>query len=116
MSAEDNLSAQLFHGTDADLKVGDVVKPTKGWTGKTLSWASTSPNYAWDFASVRRSNNPNNPMFGSIYTVEPVDEKEMQKTSNKDTVGMSNLFRASKKGFKVTGLHGLAPQEDQRHK
>ena len=108
MSASNNLSKPLFHGTQADLKVGDVVVPDASGHGN-YAWATKHPRYAEHFAKITRGNNPNPQMFGSIYTVEPVDAKESKKLSR--AVGGTDLrkqpVRVSKKGFKVTGLHKI---------
>ena len=80
MSAQDNLSHQLFHGTEADLSSGDIVKPNKGF-----SWASTVPEVAAQYGS-------------KIYTVESLgDAKRVSGADKKFGI------HASPTGFRVTG-------------
>lgn len=102
------LSKPLFHGTQANLKVGDIVTPDTGGQGN-FAWATKKVKYAEHFATITRGNNPNPQMFGSVYTVEPVDKKESHNLTRR--VGGGDLrkdhVRVSKKGFRVTGLHKI---------
>ena len=118
MSAQDNLSEQLFHGSAAELKPGDIVEPRNG---EPHAWASHDPHvssiYAWDathstkhipIGNAKERKNWQRPMFGSVYTVEPLDKEEMLASSKEEEV--FNITKVSKKGFKVTGLHSLATE------
>ena len=114
MSASDNLSKKLFHGTAATLKVGDVIEPRGD-----VAWAAKTPGPAQHAAKRDLSGIPHYlmfgkegtnpvesyqlPMFNPVYTVEPIDEKEAEKTSEER--GASSDVLVSNKGFKVTGLH-----------
>ena len=106
------LSEQLFHGTDAALKMGDVVHPTnpKDMPQTTpLAWATSSEGYAEDMAARGRSNSSQLAMYGVNYKVEPVDSKEMKATSQKELPN-ETPHKVSKKGFKVTGIAEIVPQ------
>jgi hypothetical protein len=106
------LSEQLFHGTDAALKMGDVVHPTnpKDMPQTTpLAWATSSEGYAEDMAARGRSNSSQLAMYGVNYKVEPVDSKEMKSTSQKELPN-ETPHKVSKKGFKVTGTAEIVPQ------
>jgi hypothetical protein len=109
------LSEQLFHGTDAALKIGDVIRPTNPSDmprKAPLAWATSSEGYAEDMAARGRSNSPQLSMYGVNYKVEPVDAKEMESTSQKEiySYGHSSAAKVSKKGFKVTGTAEIVPQ------
>ena len=114
MSASDNLSKQLFHGTGADLTVGDIIKPMR----HKVAHATTDKNYATAFGEGSThpeiDKNFQRPLFGAVYTVEPVDHKEAETTTDKE---MLRRYKKrdpmaspephhvySKKGFRVTGL------------
>ena len=119
MAAEDNLSKTLFHGTGADLSVGDVIGPRGD-----VAWAAVHPGLAHYFAAANL-HSPKHliydeegnlapkkhwqmPLYTPIYRVEPVDEEEMKKTSEER--GAPSDTRVSNKGFRVTGLHHLVPR------
>jgi len=79
MSAQDNLSHQLFHGTIETLKPGDVIQPRHGEHG--TSWATSDINYALEHTRdrVRSGYGVNEggeyPVHhGNVYEVEPVSE------------------------------------------
>ena len=123
MSAQDNISQQLFHGTDVALSVGDVIRPGN----HRVAHASPSPLTAAGFAEMRtfhepRNSNPDRPMFGTVYKVEPVDRAEFAKTDveerarrekAKDVEESANPnYKFSKKGFRVTGIHSLVANSD----
>lgn len=116
MSAQENLSQQLFHGTGADLSVGDVIKPRGD-----VAWAALHPGLA-HYHAAANLHTPKHltydeegnlapkkhwqmPMFTPVYTVEPVDPKEMEKATKER--GVPSDTRVSNKGFRVTGLHKL---------
>jgi hypothetical protein len=89
MSAEDNLSAILFHGTGVTFKPGDVVKP-KG-RGSRHAWAASSKDVAANFAGGHEGDTQS-----LVYRVTPVDPSEQTQTDD------PNIHR-SRKGFKVIG-------------
>jgi hypothetical protein len=118
MSTHDSLSQQLFHASPAELTVGDVIKPSAKYR---VAHATTSRKYANDFGEgqthpeVFNKRGGQAPLFGAVYTVEPVDKNEMNKVTSKETamrqkeknpeVPAEEHMRFSKKGFKVTGFH-----------
>ena len=114
MSASDNLSKQLFHGTGASLTVGDIIKPMR----HKVAHATTDKNYATAFGESSThpdiDKNFQRPLFGAVYTVEPVDHQEAEHTTDKEKarryasgnkeVQAEPHHVYSKKGFRVTGL------------
>ena len=108
MSAQDNLSTQLFHGTAANLKVGDIIHPTDGAT-VSGAYATTNPLHAHKYASSYVRLKGEGALFGVVYKVDPLENDKTltnKKTITKDT------YR-SQKGFKVTGLHEFSlPRHD----
>lgn len=118
MSASDNLSEALFHASGADLKIGSVIKPTKKYR---VAHATTSLKYATDFGEGLTHPGAHRegqiPMFGTVYTVEPVDAEEVSKETETETnirkqeknpeVPAESHMRFSKKGFRVTGVRRI---------
>ena len=107
MSAEDNLSKALFHGTTENFKPGDIIKPTpQVISGLTEAYATHSYPEAWNYGGARASNR--NALFGSIYEVEPLEgdttlrEKESLLSNRKDV-------RTSELGFRVKRHVGWTP-------
>jgi len=100
MSAQNNLSQQLFHGTKTNIPVGEIIKDRGNG-----AWASTSWGEASKYASSEFRSDPSSQpaLFNPVYTVEPVDKDEME-TYSKERNASSNV-RVSKKGFRVTGIH-----------
>ena len=116
MSASNNLSQQLFHGTIETLKPGDVIKPR---TEHGTAWATTDLNYALAHAHERArtgfgvSPGGEYPVHhGNVYEVEPMDEyKEKQdktifagrafKVKNQvaSVLGQEDNHRAIKRSF-----------------
>ena len=92
MSAQDNLSRQLFHGTIETLKPGDVIKPRGNGTDHDTSgvaWATSDLNYALDHAKDRvRSGFGAKPggeypvHHGNVYEVEPVSDYKPGEYAN----------------------------------
>jgi hypothetical protein len=118
MAAEDNLSQQLFHGTSAELKPGDIVAPRHG---EAHAWATTRHDVAesYGYAATKtpkhltreESKTWQRPLFGSVYEVEPVDAEESKHSTEnyKDADGgLGASVRVSTKGFRVKGLKSLA--------
>jgi hypothetical protein len=115
MSAEDNLSKQLFHGSIRSLKPGTIINPQgEGATGH-LSFATSKVETAQGFAGLatqralgfsehRMPAFKDAPtLFNPVYTVEPVDPQDVSKTEGREGVV------ESKKGFRVTGVHSYEP-------
>jgi len=112
------LSERLFHASPADLTVGDIIKPSEKYR---VAHATTSHRYATDFAEAQThpeiftKRGGQAPLFGAVYTVEPVDSKEMKQVTAEETdirnkeknveVPAEEHMRFSKEGFRVTGLH-----------
>ena len=98
MSAEDNLSRQLFHGTIETLKPGDLVKPR--YSG-ARAWATPSLEDAEKHTQNRISSglgfdsDGKNPHHGNIYEVEPLISSE--DASSTDFPGA----KSSTRGFIV---------------
>lgn len=86
MSAQDNLSRQLFHGTIETLKPGDVIKPR---TEHGTAWATDDLHYALNHAKDRvRSGFGANPggeypvHHANVYEVEPVSDYKPGEYAN----------------------------------
>ena len=94
MSAQDNLSQQLFHGTHFEFNPGDVVRPDPtDEGGMSVAHASESKPYA-------ASHGPN------VYVVTPVNKSEAKKVTRKwrnegPDFSMKDMTHVSDKGFKV---------------
>ena len=81
MSASDNLSHELFHGTDANLKPGDIVTPQED---EDYAFATNDPHFASD--------------YGRVYKVEPIDKEDLVDYKHDDAEATHYM---SKKGFRV---------------
>jgi len=104
MSAEDNLSRQLFHGTIETLKPGDVIKPR---TEHGTAWATTDLNYALAHAHERaRTGYGTNPggeypvHHGNVYEVEPMYE---HKNAEDKTIFTGRAFKVKGQVASVLG-------------
>lgn len=94
MSAQDNLSAELFHGSAAKLKAGDVVRPGRDFPH---AFATTDATLAKEYGA-------------NIYKVSPVDSKEaaeytkseLAKWQSEPSADAKSVVK-SVKGFKVLG-------------
>jgi hypothetical protein len=104
MSAQDNLSQQMFHASDTEFNPGDVITPRN----HSHAYASIDPNHAGQWGK-------------NIYKVEPVNPQEMHETTkanqswlkdvdwnpedNEDMQRVRNFVATvnSKSGFKVVG-------------
>jgi hypothetical protein len=100
MSAEDNLSKQLFHGSMASIPVGGIVEDKGNGAWASTSWGEASKYASSDF---RSDPNPQPALFNPVYTVEPVDKAETEAHSKERNVPSD--VRVSQKGFRVTGIH-----------
>ncbi len=76
-----NLSHQLFHGTEAELKPGDMVTPQED---ETHAFATNDPLFASD--------------YGKVYKVKPADAKDLVSFQHD---GSEATHYMSKKGFVV---------------
>jgi hypothetical protein len=121
VSASNNLSGQLFHGTDANLSAGDVIVPKSRRVAHATPDANAAATYAEMRTEPRNATHSQLSMYGTVYTVEPADNKEFEKTdaeererrteANDPDESAASNFKFSKKGFKVTGIHKLVPNE-----
>jgi hypothetical protein len=119
MSAQDNLSKQLFHGTGSDLKPGDIIRPAQGrpqypgdnWkqdvyathdieTARHYARARGAAGVTVDEQGSWKHKAP--AMFGSVYEVEPLKG---------DTTLQSGHHATSSRGFRVKGLHSLVTSD-----
>lgn len=95
MSASDNLSAQLFHGTTADLNPGDIVEPRNvgKHTSVKAAFASLDPRVAR--------------LYGEkVYKVEPLEgDKPRLMSAGRGVVDSG--ARESYEGFRVVGPHNV---------
>ena len=104
------LSQQLFHGTTADLKPGDVIKPAQA-IGKSRHWKSGKSDVAYatedaatakyfaDVASIRGGE-------PKVYEVEPVGETKLRNLStSKKKYAPAIIEHQSPEGFRVKGIH-----------
>ena len=96
MSAQNNLSQQLFHGTIETLKPGDIIRDREGGA----SWATSKLDYALKHTAERtrtgfgaRPGGEYPVHHGNIYEVEPLGVLHEPEES-KGTY-------ASKEGFQV---------------
>lgn len=97
----------LFHGTQAQLSVGDVIDPEKSaHPGRRLSFATPSLSAAKRFAK----DDEGNPQF--VYQVEPVDREDMDSTWVRRMKYFSPPTQeaVSNKGFRI--LRQIHPPTD----
>ena len=110
-----NFVQSYFHGTKADLKVGDLLIPGNdtnyGERKAKFAYASSNLNVAIWAAELARGEGA-----GRIYVVEPLGaiENDPNLTDKKFPGNPTNSFRA-RDGFKivaeVNGWQGHAPDE-----
>lgn len=109
MTASDNLSAQLFHGSGHDFKVGDVVEPRFAYAGYG-AYATERPESAANFARDKERLAPDpdynstglpeqGRLFGTVYKVEPLEGDDPEREDG---------TAVSQEGFRVTGIHSHA--------
>lgn len=114
MSAQDNLSKELFHGSSADLNPGDLIEPR--WNAapervigdiyrkRKLAFATNSKEEAQKYADSRSQEK--GMLFGNVYEVEPVEDDKssysFETKSNWEKEKPINIT-ASEKGFRVIG-------------
>ena len=101
MSAQDNLSHALFHGTTANLKPGDVINPTlQVISEKKEAYATTDYSEAHSYARTRAKNR--NALFGSVYEVEPLEnDSTFEKKTSLIGDQRKKPIRTSERGFRV---------------
>jgi len=99
MSAENNLSKQLFHGTIETLHEGQHIVPEHE---HTVAWATTDLRYAIDHAQNRMAsglgfNRPEHahPHHGNVYEVSPIGAVQREPYPSAPTA------LSSKEGFVV---------------
>lgn len=94
MSAQDNLSSALFHGTHVKLNPGDVIKPFTPEPFNEfnkLAYATPDLQEAEGFASHRAHQNKMK--TGYVYEVEPIGKT--------NTMNVSRLFPPYESGNNV---------------
>jgi hypothetical protein len=94
------LSNELFHGTTASIPVGGIIEDRGSGAWAAKGWGEAS-KYASPSFRTDPSSQP--ALFNPVYTVEPVDHKEVEEYSKQR--GVPSDVRVSKKGFRVTGIH-----------
>jgi len=115
MSASDNLSQQLFHGSPHAIKTGDVITPR----GSHVAYASSDPSYSDIYAVHVTPTAKQRALFGMNYKVEPVDSQEMHDTTEEarsqwvHPADAPQHVYVSTKGFRVTGVHEYVPYNRQ---
>lgn len=109
MSAHDNLSKQLFHGSTYSYKPGDVIVPRED----PYAFATNDPENAAEYAETGHIQTHHyggqTALWNPVYSVTPVSSREMAHTTKK---AQGSEYEApghymSKKGFTVQGLHEL---------
>jgi len=113
VTASDNLSSQLFHGSPHAIKTGDIITPKE----HDVAYAANDPSYSDIYAVSHNYRDRQYALFGMNYTVEPVDAQEMHETTMGErskwpdpSSAPKKVFK-SKKGFRVTGLHEFVPYD-----
>jgi hypothetical protein len=106
VSASDHINRVLFHGTSAQLNVGDVLEPrTMNYVvGAKAVFAATEPDLAKHYAYEKMAINKSD--TGSVYQVEPVDADEELKSLK------GGKYVASTKGFRILGTHETTSMDD----
>lgn len=94
MTASDNLSAPLFHGTAHEFKPGDTVTPQR----HVAAFATERPDVAAGYAGSRAERQGT--LFGMVYEVEPLANDLKQD--------VPSHVRTSRTGFRVKGLKGYS--------
>ena len=98
MTASNNLSAVLFHGSAHAFKPGEVIEPRN----HAAAFATTSHETAKAYASVDAEHH--GVLMGMTYEVEPVGEYTMQA----DHTGLFKDVATSRRGFRVKKQTGWA--------
>lgn len=101
MSASDNLSRALFHGSGHDFVPGDIVEPRHSAYGYG-AFASHYPSIARIYASGLHGMAPEGQqgrLFGTVWEVEPLEGD----TPRPDAVVGEHMM--SDKGFRVVRPH-----------
>lgn len=134
MSASDNLSGQLFHGSIHPFKKGDVIKPQEHSeafatdSSYLAGYYSSRGNWRAGFSDQKtqpegKNKTKDNPvLFGTVYKVEPVNKADVKVEDYDDrNVEIGEQMRqvtekkpkihTSPSGFRVTGIHSLQTQQ-----
>jgi len=110
MSASKHLHPELFHGTHADLSVGDTVEPRTEWTpGEGRAFATSDYKNALWYAGNRAHTQGK--LFGTVYNVEPIDPNDISDVNKLVDFGVPTY--TSKKGLKVKGIAGFIPADER---
>lgn len=108
MAASDNLHPTLFHGTDAELSPGDVIKPTVGHRGIPAAFASQYPTMAQNYAQNVYEQPGQQTLFGHMYEVEPLADDTADRGGGTETI--------SPTGFRVVrhaSAHPITSRDDR---
>ena len=105
MSAEDNLSKALFHGTAHAFKPGDIIEPNSGLFKGISGTAFATTDYESAKAYAESRAEREGATHGMVYSVEPVDKDETSRIN--DNLGRQSVITSSK-GFKVKKHEGWA--------
>lgn len=119
MSASDHLNIQLFHGTNAPLKVGDIVEPA-GDIGSP--WADVVPDVGdWAFATYR-------PDFAEMYATQAhhedllgIDDESRPRVFRVEPVlsmeddPHETASKRAKDGFRVIAPHSEAEEDEDSY-
>jgi Rifampin ADP-ribosyl transferase len=121
MSAQDNLSQQLFHGTHAELKPGQAIEPMtpEPFNGAhKVAYATPDIQEAEGFAAHRAHQN--NQEMGHVYEVEPIGKTNTLNVSRlfpPYETGNNVPYVESKQGFKVKGkVKSVNPKDFSKEK
>lgn len=101
MSAQDNLSQQMFHGTRAHI-VGGVILPavTEGESRQARAWATSDAGQARFFGETKLPIGfEKSPV--KVYKVKPVSNEVKEESGNVE----GERFYSSPHGFMITGEH-----------
>lgn len=128
MSAADNLNPQLFHGTSAWLKPGEIIKPgtrdvfysrSSSYIptehAQTGAYAAREPEEAAIYsriaarrqeeAEMKQKGHSQRSLFAPVYEVEHVSE-------NHDPLGLlPGMFKRDLQGFRVKKVAGFAVRD-----
>jgi len=105
MSAEDNLSEKLFHGTHAAIKPGGLIEPRA--FGK--AYASNTYRDSAHYASSRSFLQKQMVLFNPVYEVEPLegDTPKVEETNMRNKEDQRYITHyTSERGFRVKGVAG----------
>ena len=87
-----NNPVNLFHGTHAVLKPGDIINPSLSPIGETFATSSYKDAYAYAMSKAKQ-----NDVKGKVYRVEPIEGDSSFKMDD----GGTGPAHSSKQGFRV---------------